>query len=122
MGASDDDVDAKSATELQFKRDFFSKAVAKRCEDLRVRLRGKSGHEADSIAGAPPDWHERGETRVIPFDIDDFLEIDKQCTSPNLMASFYSRYRRLEENEGKRDESSVLRHSWYGYRRANTGR
>ena len=22
----------------------------------------------------PPDWHERGETRVIPFDIDDFLK------------------------------------------------
>jgi len=27
-----------------------------------------------------------GGTRVIPFDIDDFLDIDKQCTSPNLMA------------------------------------
>jgi hypothetical protein len=25
---------------------------------------------------------------VIPFDIDDFLDIEKQCTSPNLMASF----------------------------------
>lgn len=36
----------------------------------------------------PPNLHEQGETRVIPFDIDDFLEIEKQCTSPNLMASF----------------------------------
>jgi gentisate 1,2-dioxygenase len=25
---------------------------------------------------------------VIPFDIDDYLEIDHECTSPNLMASF----------------------------------
>ena len=36
----------------------------------------------------PPDLHETGETRVIPFDINDFLEIDGECTSPNLMASF----------------------------------
>ena len=36
----------------------------------------------------PPDLHERGETRVIPFDINDFLEIEESCTSPNLMASF----------------------------------
>lgn len=27
-------------------------------------------------------------TRAIPFDIDDYLEIESQCTSPNLMASF----------------------------------
>jgi|AntAceMinimDraft_12_1070368.scaffolds.fasta_scaffold15024_2 gentisate 1,2-dioxygenase len=36
----------------------------------------------------PPEMHEEGPTRVIPFDIDDFMDIDKQCTSPNLMASF----------------------------------
>lgn len=36
----------------------------------------------------PPTLHEDGATRVIPFDIDDFLDIEKQCTSPNLMASF----------------------------------
>ena len=29
MGASDDDVDAKSATELQFKRDFFKSSGEK---------------------------------------------------------------------------------------------
>jgi len=36
----------------------------------------------------PPELHQEGETRVIPFDIDDFLDIQTQCTSPNLMASF----------------------------------
>ncbi|CEF97267.1 RmlC-like jelly roll fold [Ostreococcus tauri] len=36
----------------------------------------------------PADLHESGETRVIPFDINDFLDITESCTSPNLMASF----------------------------------
>lgn len=36
----------------------------------------------------PPTLHQSGPTRVVPFDIDDYLEIDGQCTSPNLMASF----------------------------------
>lgn len=36
----------------------------------------------------PPDLHEAGETRIIPFDISDFLDIAEPCTSPNLMASF----------------------------------
>ena len=36
----------------------------------------------------PPSMHETGATRVIPFDINDFLDIETQCTSPNLMASF----------------------------------
>ena len=36
----------------------------------------------------PPSLHESGPTRVVPFDIDDYLEIDNECTSPNLMASF----------------------------------
>jgi gentisate 1,2-dioxygenase len=36
----------------------------------------------------PAILHEQGSTRVIPFDINDCLEIESQCTSPNLMASF----------------------------------
>jgi gentisate 1,2-dioxygenase len=36
----------------------------------------------------PPDLHESGQTRLIPFDINDFLEIEGSATSPNLMASF----------------------------------
>ena len=36
----------------------------------------------------PPALHEQGSTRVIPFDINDCLDIETQCTSPNLMASF----------------------------------
>ena len=37
----------------------------------------------------PPELHQKGKTRVIPFDISDTLEIeDTACTSPNLMASF----------------------------------
>lgn len=41
----------------------------------------------------PAELHEQGETRVIPFDISDALEIGDAdssyaCTSPNLMASF----------------------------------
>lgn len=37
----------------------------------------------------PPELHQEGKTRVIPFDVSDALEIkDSACTSPNLMASF----------------------------------
>ncbi|ACO61616.1 predicted protein [Micromonas commoda] len=36
----------------------------------------------------PPSLHEEGETRIIPFDINDCLDIETACTSPNLMASF----------------------------------
>lgn len=36
----------------------------------------------------PASLHESGDTRVIPFDINDCLEIETHCTSPNLMASF----------------------------------
>lgn len=37
----------------------------------------------------PPELHESGKTRVIPFDVSDALGIeDTACTSPNLMASF----------------------------------
>jgi len=36
----------------------------------------------------PAELHEKGETRIIPFDISDELDIDDACTSPNLMASF----------------------------------
>jgi gentisate 1,2-dioxygenase len=43
----------------------------------------------------PPTLHQSGPTRVIPFDIDDYLEIDGQATSPNLMASFV----RIEKGE-----------------------
>ena len=36
----------------------------------------------------PAILHEQGSTRIIPFDINDCLEIENSCTSPNLMASF----------------------------------
>jgi gentisate 1,2-dioxygenase len=36
----------------------------------------------------PPELHEQGETRVIPFDIKNYLETDFACTSPNLMVAF----------------------------------
>lgn len=37
----------------------------------------------------PASLHETGPTRIIPFDISDFLDIDFcACTSPNLLASF----------------------------------
>jgi gentisate 1,2-dioxygenase len=36
----------------------------------------------------PPVLHESGQTRIIPFDISNFLDIDIPCTSPNLLASF----------------------------------
>ena len=36
----------------------------------------------------PPDLHQNGLTRVIPFEINEELGIDEKCTSPNLMASF----------------------------------
>ena len=74
MGASNDDVDAKSATELQFKRDFFQKQWRK---DARIYEYGSAANpdmKPIPVLVHPPDWHERGETRVIPFDIDDFLK------------------------------------------------
>lgn len=36
----------------------------------------------------PAGLHEKGATRVIPFDISSRLDIPTPCTSPNLMASF----------------------------------
>lgn len=36
----------------------------------------------------PPELHQNGLTRVIPFEINEELGIDGKCTSPNLMASF----------------------------------
>tara|TARA_B100001769_G_scaffold275268_1_gene276704 strand:- start:4371 stop:5357 length:987 start_codon:yes stop_codon:yes gene_type:complete len=36
----------------------------------------------------PPELHRNGTTRVIPFKINEELDIDEKCTSPNLMASF----------------------------------
>lgn len=36
----------------------------------------------------PPKLHENGETRIINFETNNFLNIDYKCTSPNLMASF----------------------------------
>lgn len=35
-----------------------------------------------------PELHQNGLTRVIPFEINQELDIDEKCTSPNLMASF----------------------------------
>ena len=110
MGASnDDDVDAKSATELQFKRDFFQKQWRK---DARIYEYGSAANpdmKPIPVLVHPPDWHERGETRVIPFDIDDFLEIDKQCTSPNLMASFI----RICEGEKLETKANATSQAFY---------
>jgi len=36
----------------------------------------------------PAMLHENGDTRIIPFDISETLDIESPCTSPNLMASF----------------------------------
>lgn len=36
----------------------------------------------------PPELHESGLTRIIPFDISPHMDIDGSATSPNLMASF----------------------------------
>ena len=36
----------------------------------------------------PPTLHQEGATRIIPFELNGVLEIDPECTSPNLMASF----------------------------------
>ena len=36
----------------------------------------------------PPELHEVGPTRIIPFDISQHMDIDGSATSPNLMASF----------------------------------
>ena len=99
-------------TEVQFKRDFFEKQWRK---DARIYEYGSAANpdmKPIPVLVHPPDWHERGETRIIPFDIDDFLEIDKQCTSPNSDGVVYSHLRRGEfGDDGERDESSVLRHS-----------
>ena len=36
----------------------------------------------------PPELHQQGATRVVPFKVNGPLEINGPCTSPNLMASF----------------------------------
>ena len=108
-GASNDDVDAKNATELQFKRDFFQKQWRK---DARIYEYGSAANpdmKPIPVLVHPPDWHERGETRVIPFDIDDVLEVDKQCTSPNLMASFI----RICEGEKLETKANATSQAFY---------
>ena len=57
----------------------------------------------------PPDLHESGETRVVPFDINDFLEIDESCTSPNLMASFV----RIVEGESIETNANATSQAFY---------
>lgn len=36
----------------------------------------------------PPELHEQGATRIIPFDISRHMDIEGEATCPNLMASF----------------------------------
>lgn len=58
----------------------------------------------------PPDLHENGSTRIIPFDINDFLEIDGySCTSPNLMASFI----RIVKGEECASKASATSQAFY---------
>ena len=57
----------------------------------------------------PPSLHESGPTRVIPFDIDDYLEIDHECTSPNLMASFL----RVEKGDTLDTRASASSQAFY---------
>jgi len=96
-------------TEVQFKRDFFEKQWRK---DARIYEYGSAANpdmKPIPVLVHPPDWHERGETRIIPFDIDDFLEIDKQCTSPNLMASFI----RICEGENLETTANATSQAFY---------
>ena len=64
----------------------------------------------------PPDLHERGETRVIPFDINDFLEIEESCTSPNLMASFV----RIVKGEAMETSANATSQAFYVIRGSGT--
>ena len=64
----------------------------------------------------PPDLHERGETRVIPFDINDFLEIEESCTSPNLMASFV----RIVKGEAIETSANATSQAFYVIRGSGT--
>jgi len=64
----------------------------------------------------PPDLHESGPTRVIPFDINDFLEIDESCTSPNLMASFI----RIVKDESIETAAKATSQAFYVIRGAGT--
>lgn len=47
------------------------------------------------VQAHPASLHEAGPTRVIPFDLSEQLDIDYECTSPNLIASFI----RINPNE-----------------------
>ena len=64
---------------------------AKWCETANIFEYGAAANPVMApipVLVHPPTLHEQGSTRVIPFDINDCLDIDTQCTSPNLMASF----------------------------------
>ena len=64
---------------------------AKWCETANIFEYGAAANPVMApipVLVHPPTLHEQGSTRVIPFDINDCLDIETQCTSPNLMASF----------------------------------
>ena len=64
----------------------------------------------------PPSLHEEGETRIIPFDINDCLDIETACTSPNLMASFV----RVKTGESIETKANATSQAFYVIRGAGT--
>eukprot|EP00218_Dolichomastix_sp_CCMP3274_P006679 CAMPEP_0170143230 /NCGR_PEP_ID=MMETSP0033_2-20121228/9667_1 /TAXON_ID=195969 /ORGANISM="Dolichomastix tenuilepis, Strain CCMP3274" /LENGTH=406 /DNA_ID=CAMNT_0010379663 /DNA_START=13 /DNA_END=1233 /DNA_ORIENTATION=+ len=50
----------------------------------------------------PPSLHQAGETRIIPFDLSEQLEVDYPATAPNLMASF------VRINDGESIDTSCM--------------
>jgi len=57
----------------------------------------------------PPELHQTGKTRVIPFQINDELDIDTKCTTPNLMASFI----RICSGENINTEANATSQAFY---------
>jgi gentisate 1,2-dioxygenase len=68
-----------------------AKEEAKWCETANIFEYGAAANPVMApipVLVHPAILHEQGSTRIIPFDINDCLDIDSPCTSPNLMASF----------------------------------
>ena len=58
------------------------------CEIFDYNIASNPNMKPIPIYTHPPELHQNGITRIIPFEINNAMDIDTKCTSPNLMASF----------------------------------
>lgn len=81
-------------------------------EDVRIYEYTSAANptmEPVPVAVHPPELHQSGPTRIIPFDLRDRLRVNYRATSPNLMAAFL----RICENESLETEATATSQAFY---------